>query len=84
MLDRFQGGGTALATVCTPSCNRCQKNFDQTDYVDFTIVGFTTENLLDQLTVDYGKYFKLTVDLYFDCSRNSEYRTCWSPTPLKF
>ena len=26
------------------------------------------------LTVDYGEYFKLTVDFYFDCGRCSEYR----------
>ena len=51
-----------------------------------TIVGFVAENLLDldqldhihqrgnsDLTVDYGEYFKLTVDFHFDKGQRSEY-----------
>ena len=34
------------------------------------------------LTIDYGEYFKLTVDFYFDHSRSSEYILLWSATPL--
>ena len=62
--------------------------------IDFTIVGFITEILLDLdqfdnkyqrdivpgLTVDYGEHFKLTVDFYFNRGHRSEYRMCWSAT----
>ena len=34
------------------------------------------------LTVDYGEYFNLTVDFYFDHGLRSKYRVCWSATPL--
>ena len=62
--------------------------------IDFTIVSFIAEISLDldqldrihqrdsDLTVDYGENFKLTVDFYFDQGRRSEYRMCWSATPL--
>ena len=47
----------------------------------FTIMCFIAEILLNLdhvyqsgLTVDYGEYFKLTVDLYFDCGHSLEYR----------
>ena len=33
--------------------------------------------------VDYGEYFKLTVDSYFDRGCSSEYRMCWSATPSR-
>ena len=67
------------------------------DCIDFTIVGFIAEIsfYLDQLdciyvskrysglTVDYGEYFKLTIDFYFDRGHRSEYRMFWSATLLK-
>ena len=47
--------------------------FDQLDHMDQRYSG---------LTVDYGAYFKLTVDFHFDQGRRSEYRIYWSATPL--
>ena len=31
-------------------------------------------DIASSLTVDYGEYFKLTVNIYFDRGRSSEYK----------
>ena len=85
-------------TSCTLKCDLSQnfdRKILSWYCIDFTIVSFTAKILLDLdqhdriiskrysgLTVDYGEHFKLTVDIYFDRGRRSEYRMCWTTTPL--
>ena len=58
-------------------------------HIDFMIVSFIAKISLDLdqfdysgLTVDYGEYFNLSVDFYFDHDRRSKYRMCWSANCL--
>ena len=40
--------------------------------------------LQSELTVDYGEYFRLTVDLYFDRDYSLEYRVYWSTMSIAY
>ena len=48
--------------------------------IRLTFDQFITRYYSGLTVVDYGEYFKLTVDLYFDHGRSLEYRMCWSAT----
>ena len=74
--QKAQGGGTSLKSVLRAATTG--QNFALS--LKFCL---TLTMRYSGLTVDYGEYFKLTVDFYFDRSRSSEYSCCGVLLPCR-